>query len=222
MFICGPRPKGVTALRVIIRILAISLLASVPFARTAGAQGASVFFGLGTAQNTSTGQLINTFGDGTLFPTPRMTGLFGKWGGDYMFRPYVGVGMEGSFRFSQGDYAGLKYRPSFYDFNVVLAPLPKSARIVPEFQAGLGWSKLNFYYNQQFCNSFSGCSSNNTLLTSSTHFQYHLSGGLRLYVTKNVFVRPEIDAHHVSNFFQFGRDWVTQYGASIGYSFGRE
>ena len=208
-------------MRIMMRFIPLSLLALLPFAHTAGAQGGSVYFGVGTATDTSNGQQIDTFGTGNFLPAPKMTGAFGKFGGDYMFRPYLGLGMEGSFRFAQGDYAELKYRPSFYDFNVVFQPLPKSTRIVPEFQAGLGWAKLNFYSNQQFCNSFSGCSSSNTLLASSTHFQFHVSGGIRFYVTKSVFIRPEIDAHHVSNFFQFGRDWVPEYGASIGYTFGR-
>jgi len=44
--------------------------------------------------------------------------------------------------------------------------------------------------------------------------------GVRLYVTDHLFVRPQVDAHYVDNFFQFGSNWVPEYGASVGWSFG--
>jgi hypothetical protein len=59
---------------------------------------------------------METFISRRYFP-PKMGGLFGTVGGDLMFMPHFGVGAESSFRMSQGAYAGLKYRPTFYDFN---------------------------------------------------------------------------------------------------------
>jgi hypothetical protein len=183
--------------------------------------GVDVFAGVGTTVLDSSGQSIDTFGDGALFNTPRMGGAFGKFGGDFMVTPHFGLGAETDFRFSQGDYAGLNYRPLFYDFNGIWLPTAhRCKRVVPELQAGLGGVNLKFYESQSFCNAFTGCSSSNNYIDSSNHFQVHLEAGVRFYVTQHLFVRPQVDAHYVNNFFQFGSNWVPQYGASVGWTFG--
>jgi len=185
------------------------------------AQTASVYFGAGAATDSSSNQSIDTFGTGNPYTTPKMTGSFGTVGADAMFRSYLGFGGEATFRFRQGPYAGLNYRPTFYDFNLIFHPLPKVLRVVPEFQAGLGGAKLSFYYPQSFCNAFSGCQSSNSYLLSSSHFQVHASAGLRIYITSHTFIRPQADLHYVTNFFQFGSGRVPQYSVAIGYTFGR-
>ncbi len=196
------------------------LLTSIP----AHAQLApDVFFGVGTASTSSSGQTLNTYGDGTLYGTPRLGGTFGKIGADIMITPHFGIGGETDLRFSQGDYAGLKYRPTFYDFNAIWAPTGRRLkRVVPELQAGIGGVNLSFYQPASYCDSFVGCSSSNQYVESSNHFQLHLEAGVRMYVTSHLFVRPQVDAHYVNNFFQFGSNWVPEYGASIGWSFHRE
>ena len=186
----------------------------------AHAQGVSVYFGAGTATDSSSNKSVNTFGDGTLFPTPKMTGTFGLFGGDFMISHGLGVGAEYAFRFDQGPYAGLNYRPAFYDFNAIWRPIPIIRKITPEVQAGVGGANLKFYYNQRFCDLFSGCSTSNTLIESSNHVQVHLGGAVRLYVKGGIFVRPAVDVHWVNNFFQFGSAWVPQYTVSIGYTAG--
>jgi hypothetical protein len=137
-----------------------------------------------------------------------------------MLTPHFGIGGESDFGFSQRDYAGLNYRPVFYDFNAIYTPVRTLKRIVPQFQAGLGAVSLKFYYPQQYCDAFAGCSTNSTYLESSNHFQLHLAGGVRFYATHHLFIQPQIDAHYVNNFFQFGSNWVPQYSASVGWSFG--
>ena len=185
--------------------------------KTAKAQGGDVYFNIGTATDKSNNQLIDTFQDGNLFPTPAMNGVFGGFGGTFMFRPTIGIGAEYFARFSQGGYAGLNYRPKFYDFNAVWKPLPNKI-VVPEFQAGIGAASLSFYYPSQ-CNSFA-CSSN-SFVASSRHFQTHLGAGLAIYVKGGIFVRPQVDVHYVRNFFQFGSNWAPAYSVAIGYTFGR-
>ncbi len=183
--------------------------------------GPDVFFGVGTMMDTSNGQSIDTFGTGNPFNTPRLGGTFGKAGADFMIKPYLGIGAETDFRFSQGSYAGLTYRPTFYDFNAIVLPMArKSKRIVPELQAGLGGVNTRFYVPNSFCDSFAGCSSNNQFLESANHLQVHLAAGVRFYVTPHVFFRPQVDARYVNNFTQFGSNWVPEYGASLGWSFG--
>jgi hypothetical protein len=180
-----------------------------------------VFFGAGTASAPSSNNPIDTFGDGNLYTTPRLGGTFGKAGATVMLTPHFGVNGETDFRFSQGAYAGLTYRPTFYDFNGVWMPFgDKFRRVVPEVQAGLGGANLKFFYPNSYCDAFAGCSSSNQYIESSNHFQAHFALGLRVYVTHHIFIRPQVDAHWVNNFYQFGSDWVPEYGAAIGWSFG--
>jgi hypothetical protein len=187
----------------------------------AQAQRFDVYAGVGTATDSSSHQSIDTFSTGNLFSTPGMTGAVGKVGADFMFTPLFGVGGQTDFRFSQAGYAGLNYRPTFYDFNGIFLPLGhKLKRVVPEFQAGLGAVNLKFYENQTACDAFAGCSSSNLFVEGSNHFQVHMAAGVRFYITPHLFFRPQVDARYVNNFFQFGSNWVPEYNASIGWSFG--
>lgn len=182
--------------------------------------GLDVYFGVGTATASSSGTATDTFGDGNIFVTPKMGGAFGKVGADLMITPHFGIGGEADFRFKQGAYAGLNYRPSFYDINGIWHPIARAKRVIPEFQAGIGAVNLKFYYPQSYCDIFAGCSSTNSYLESSNHFQTHLSAAVRFYVTQHVFFRPQYDARWINNFYQFGSSWVPEYSASVGYSFG--
>jgi hypothetical protein len=182
--------------------------------------GLDVYFGVGTATASSSGTPSDTFGDGNIFVTPKLGGAFGKAGADLMFTPHFGIGGEADFRFTQGAYAGLTYRPSFYDINGIWHPIARAKRVIPEFQAGIGAANLRFFYPQAFCDAFAGCKTSNVFLESSNHFQTHLSAAVRFYVTPHVFFRPQFDARWVNNFFQFGDSWVPEYSASLGYSFG--
>jgi outer membrane protein W len=182
--------------------------------------GLDAYFGVGTANVDSSGQNIDTFNDGTLFGTPKLTGAFGKAGADLMFTPHFGVGGDVDFRFNQGAYAGLKYRPIFYDFYGIYQPITRSRRVVPEFFGGLGAANLRFFVPQSSCNAFTGCSTSNTFVDSSNHFQVRMGAGLALYATSHIFFRPQVDAHWINNNFQFGSNWVPEYSVSIGYRFG--
>jgi hypothetical protein len=182
--------------------------------------GLDVFAGVGTASDGSSHQQLNPFGTGS-FTTPKMGGTFGKFGADVMFKPWIGVGGETDFRYAQGAYAGLSYRPFFYDFNAIIMPTGRKFKyVVPELQAGIGGTKLSFYENATYCNILAGCSNSSAVVASSSHFQTHLAGGIRFYATQHFFVQPQVDAHYVNNFFQFGSNWVPEYSASVGWSFG--
>lgn len=183
--------------------------------------GPDVFFGVGTATDSSSNQSIDTFQTGSPYTTPTLGGVFGRVGADFMLSPHFGVGAETDWRLSQGGYAGLNYRPLFYDFNAIWAPTGSvERRVVPELDAGIGGARISFYYPTTYCDQFAGCTTSNTFLESSNHFQFHLGAGIRIYVTHHVFIRPQVDAHYVNNFFQFGSNWVPEYGASLGWSFG--
>ncbi len=185
------------------------------------AQGANVYFGLGTATDTSSNQLIDTFGTGDVFGTPKLGGTFAHVGGTAMLTKHYGVGADVSWRAGKADYAGLLYRPLFYNLDGVWQPFT-TKRFEPEIHAGLGGMRLAYSYSQTQCDPFGGCQTSNQSVTNSSHFQVHFSGAARLYVTDHVFVRPNVDLHHVSNLFQFGNNWVPEYSLGVGYSFGRE
>ncbi len=207
------------------KLLSSSLLAAVAICLSTsvaqGQSGVDAFFGLGTATDSSSGQLIDTFSTGVPFTSPRLGGTFGKAGADILLTPHFGVGAETDFRFSQGSFAGLTYRPTFYDFNAIWLPTAyRFKRIVPELQAGVGGVNMKFYYPQSYCDAFAGCSTSNSFVESSNHLQVHLEAGIRFFVTPHLFIRPQVDAHYVNNFFQFGDNWVPEYGASVGWSFG--
>lgn len=180
----------------------------------------SVHFGLGTATDSSSNRLIDTFGTGLPYTTPKMGGLFGDVGASLMLTKHYGIGGDFNWRMSQGAYAGLNYRPLFYDVDAIYQPV-RTKHVDPELRIGLGGASLRYSINQSSCNPFTGCSSINQAVDSSDHFQVHAAAAARLYVTKNAFVRPAFDLRYVNNFFQFGHNWVPEYSLGVGWSFGR-
>ncbi len=180
----------------------------------------SGYFGLGTATASSSNQQIDTFGDGNLYTTPKLTGLFSNGGAEAMFTPHFGASAEINWRNSQGDYAGLKYRPLFYDFNGIWQPLGHKGRVVPEIQGGVGGVNVSYYLNSSSCDAFVGCSTSSQFVESANHVQLHMSAAVRFYATKHIFLRPAVDAHWVNNFTQFGTNWVPEYSLGAGYTFG--
>jgi hypothetical protein len=197
----------------------------------ARAQGVSAYIGFGAATDSSNNQQLEQVGSSDVNGNPitnpdvgpKLTGTFGTFGADFMWKKHLGFGGEYSWRLSQGQFApqeGVTYRPSFYDFNVIWHPLSVD-RVVPEIQGGLGGENNKFYFTQSGCLSGSiACSTLSQYIASSNHFQLHLSGGVRLYVRGGLYLRPQVDVHWVNNFNEFGSDWVPEYTVAIGYTFG--
>jgi hypothetical protein len=222
-----------------ILLLSTLLLGTVNFAQ---AQGFSVYFGLGSATDSAgttingidsfTGALVtcppgNLFDDltGNCEPGPRIGGVFGVFGADFMFSPHLGVNGEYAFRFAQADYlplGGLTFRPGFYDFNAVYQPISGSgSRIVPVVEGGIGGARIALYQTQTI--SVTGISSTFSYPAglNANHFQLHGALGVKLYVKGNIFVKPQFDIHYVTHLTdQFGRNWVPQYTVAVGYTFG--
>jgi hypothetical protein len=180
------------------------------------AQEVNAYLGFGSAHDSSSDLQINTFGDGTLYKTPTLGGLFMTFGATVFINKHVGVGAELSWKASQGDYAGLKYRPLFYSFDSIFRPARGSTkRFEPEFRAGLGGERVSYSFDdQQSCDQVPGC-------PASTHFQVHLASAARWYLTDHLFLRPALDVHYVNNYFEFGSNWVPRYSVGIGYDLGR-
>lgn len=193
-------------------------LAAAPRAQ---AQSVSAFFGVGTATDKSNGQQAPDFTTGMTDTAPKLTGAFGKIGGDFMFDSHLGFGVESDFRFSQGDYWGYGYRPLFFDLNAIYHPIPDDltkGHIVPEFQGGIGAVRVNSY--ESVSSALTGTQS--ALIATSSHFQVHGAFGLKLYLKGGIFLKPQVDLRYVPNFVQFGSDFTPEYSASLGYTFGRK
>jgi hypothetical protein len=202
-------------LRFTITVTSVFLL----FTALASAQTrVDAYFGMGTLHVGSTNQSVDLLGTGTPAQTGPMGGVFGTFGGAVMLKPHFGVGGEMSLRFAQGDYAGLGYRPIFYDFNGIWTPSVHSKHIMPEFQGGFGGVNLRFYGGGQSCDPFSGTCSD--FAGSSNHLQLHASAGLRIYLKEHLFVRPQYDYHWVRNLTEFASNNVSGFSIAVGYSSG--
>ena len=185
------------------------------------AQSANVYGGVGTAIDSSSNQSIDTFSTGSPFTTPKLNGTFANVGASILFTKHYGIGADVSWRASKGAYAGLLYRPLFYNFDGVWEPV-STKHFEPEIHAGIGGMRLGYSFSQTQCDAFGGCSTSSQPVENSNHFQLHAAAAARLYVTDHVFVRPGIDFHYVPNLFQFGSNSVPEYTLGVGYSFGRE
>jgi hypothetical protein len=195
------------------------LLGCIPAAR---AQLLSGYIAGGTVTDSSAGP-IDTLGGGTIYQRPSMGGFFETYGGDFIFFHGLGVGAEETKRPSLGAYAGLQYRASFFDANVVYRPwTQKKRRFSPEFQAGYGRADLNLYLTPQICATLlQGCGATNSEIASVSDGEFHFAAGARVYVYRGAFVRPQIDIRRVPNNFSsyFGSSWIPQYSVAVGYTF---
>lgn len=193
-------------------------LVSIPGAFAQGGP-VNVYFGLGTATDSSSNQQIDTFGTGSPYTTPKMAGLFGDIGGSFMFSKHYGLGADLDWRTTKAAYAGLNYRPYFYNFDAIVEP-GKTKHFVPELRAGLGGVNVSYSYSSTTCDAFAGCNTSNQYVESARHFQVHMEAAARYYLTDHIFLRPSVEAHWVNNFTQFGSNWVPQVSLGVGYSFG--
>jgi opacity protein-like surface antigen len=175
------------------------------------------------------------FGAGTLLaPSPSSNelalGNISEKGGTYLsvagdvvgFKRRLGLMIETSWRASQASYFGYQtYRPILTDFNAIYQPRINK-KVGLDLFGGIGIASTRFYVPYATsCSYFSGCIN----YTTSDHFMQHVGGGIRYYVWKHVFVRPEIHYYHIDNNDNvnsggFSSDNEFRVGGSIGYTIG--
>jgi hypothetical protein len=185
----------------------------------AHAQSASAYFGVGAATDSSNGQVVDGVNEG-----PSLNGVFLTIGGDVMPKQALGFGAEYSWRAARLNYApdeDVTARPIFYDFNAIWHPVTKWSKVIPEFQGGLGGADVKFYETESGCVQPGACTTLNQYLASSDHFQVHFAGGVRIYVTPSIFIKPQVDVHYVHNYEQFGSNWVPEFTVSVGFTGGQ-
>ena len=188
-------------------------------AALAHAQRLDAYFGMGTARDGSTNQVVDLLGTGDPMPTTALGGVFGTVGAGLMIKPSFGVGGEVSFRFAQGDYANTGYRPIFFDFNGIWTPTLGTERVMPEFQGGLGGVNMRFYGGTQYYDYYTGRYTN--FAGSINHFQLHAGAGLRIYIKERIFLRPTVDYHWVKGFNEFNSNSAIRISLAIGFSSGQ-
>ena len=142
-------------------------------------------------------------------------GAFPSFGLDFLFFHNLGIGFNAAFRAKQNIYQGFQpFRPFFYDVDAVYAP-PLGKRAQAELSVGIGAESIRFYTPFLTCGTFTGC----TNFVSSNHFLGQFGGGLRLYVTRAIFIRTEAHLYVVRNNVEFSGARAMRFGVSIGYSF---
>jgi hypothetical protein len=148
-------------------------------------------------------------------PPAEKGGIFAGASLQYLTEKRLGINVEGAFRAKQGLYNGYQfYRPALYDVNAVYAR-PMAPKIRADLMAGVGGETLLFY-QQTNCIYSGGCRT----YVNDTHFLVHAGVGVRYYVWKTFFVRPEAHYYFIPNNFEFHSDHVFRIGVSIGRTFG--
>jgi hypothetical protein len=143
-------------------------------------------------------------------------GAFVGFNGDVLFKGNLGVQAEVNWRASQGLYAGqFPYRPVFWDFNAIYARR-FNRQFGAEVLGGIGGESIRFYQGQYNCDYYGNC----TNYVSSNHFMADVGGGIRAYVWRNAFVRPEARLYLIHNNVEFSSGHPFRFGVSIGYTFG--
>ena len=194
--------------------LIASLFALFLAAAAVQAQQIDAAFGVSTLTAPSSSSALNsnnysaqTIGGGT----------FPGFSFDVLLHKRFGLQTELYWRASQNVYQGYQpFRPLYWDVNGDYVP-HLAHRIDAEILAGIGVQSVRFYNNYYTCNYFSGC----TTYSSDNKFVGHFGGGIRFYLTKNIFVRPEAHLYLINNNSNFSSFHAQRYGASIGYSFGK-
>ena len=184
------------------------------FASLCSAQQVDILAGGGELYSLSSPSALVSFQ-----PLTETGGLYVSLAGDVVAFPHrLGLNVETSWRYKQGDYYGYEnYRPFFTDANALFQP-KINKKMGLDFMAGIGVASNRFYIIDS-CGS-PGCSN----FTSSNHFMEHFGAGFRYYVwhrLPHVFVRPEGHYYHVHNNQGFNSGNVFRVGASIGYTFGK-
>lgn len=220
--------------------LLVLLLVAIPFA---SAQSSfDINMGFGAVQDSAgPGVDVNTFLAcssqtlaGSCGATPALSGFILGFGGNLLLWKHLGFGADVTIQPAKQNYLSipasliqgttaseLQSRVTFYDFDAIYQPF-STKKAAFQLHGGIGGANLRFYENYTGSNALTGNYNQSQYAGSSNHFQVNGGAGVQIYLTDNLFIRPQFDVHWVNNFFQFGRNIVTEETVWIGYSFGRQ
>ena len=198
-----------------------TLLCMFLFATMAFAQQGDVALGFGTMMSPSAAQCNGSSG------CPEKGGVYPSVSADVVFHNRLGFAYEVTWRGGQGAYGGsggFPYRPIINDFNLVFQPR-LGKKIGLDLMGGVGFQDTRLYSGNYTC-TFVSC----TNYTTSNHFVTTVGGGVRYYIWRHVFVRPEVKYYNVLNNVQnvslgnfgFSSSSLVRVGGSLGYTIGPE
>ena len=198
---------------VLILSLACAALAALP--NLAQAQKIDIAFGLSTIDAPGASAAGS---NGNHFPQSLTGGAYPGFSGDVLFWHNLGFGAEVFWRGAQsGNFqeSGLNFRPVFYNFNAVY-----SAKLAPHIAAELDGGIGALDTHILGCNPITqNLCTGSVLYGTSTHFDADFGGGLKLYVAKGFFIRPEARFYIINNNADYSSNHASRIGASIGYTF---
>jgi hypothetical protein len=198
-------------------LLTFACAALTAFSNFAQAQKIDIAFGVSTTLAPGA-----SFVDGIESAPSLSGGVFPGFSGDVLFWHNLGFGAEVFWRAGSascpdsicGFASGISYRPVFYNFNAVYSPKLASHAYL-ELVGGLG--ALDTHYSA--CNLSGASCGGSQLLASSNHFDVDLGGGIKLYLSRGFFVRPEARFYWINNNTDYSANHGARVGASIGYTF---
>ncbi len=190
-------------------LLLLSCAASAAFTNIAHAQQINAAIGAGSifapAGSTATGEHQQQSMGGALYATGSVDYLF--------FRKVIGLQADAAVRVDTGTYAqnflNIPFRPMFFDLNAIWTT-KFTRRVGAEVVGGGGVLRTRF--QTQECTS-SKC------FASSTHPMADVGAGIKVYVWKKFFIRPEGRFYMINNNLEFSSFRAIRYGASLGYTF---
>jgi hypothetical protein len=195
-------------------LISFLLLFCIPFA-AAGSGTVSLGFGTNHVKANGFGTDVASGSGCYLDPSnpdclanPGLNGLALGFGADMLPWKHAGFGLDVSFLPAKGNYGPFQFRQTFYDFNGIYAPV-NGKRFVVKLKGGIGGAKTGVSYDETSCYGIGVCQTYSSSLPSANHFQLHAGAGVEIYATKSVFLRPEFNFRHVTNFTeQFGKNNV--------------
>lgn len=174
-----------------------------------------VELGGGTVHSKST---TVDFGSIGTFRSGSLGGFFLGFGGNLMLFKHLGFGIEAKLQPHKPDYATIfKARTTLWDFNAIYQPVV-TKKVDVQLQGGLGGANIRLYDNSSACTQF--CSGSSQFLVSSNHFQLHAGVGIQVFLTEHIYVKPQLDAHYIPKFNEYGSNFVPSAMVWVGYSFG--
>jgi hypothetical protein len=186
-------------------LILLLLLALAGFSQ---AQEVSAAFGI-----SGVGAPSATNASGSFSPQSIGGGTFPVISASFVTPKRIGIEGEVTWRATQNLYQGFEpFRPIFWDINAIYAP-KLGDRATLELLGGIGAESVRFY-GVQNC-GFAGC----TNFVSANHLMGDLGAGLRLYATRNFFIRPEARFYFVRNNFDFSGAHAIRGGVSMGFTF---
>ena len=159
-------------------------------------------------------------------------------GGNLMLWKHFGLGFNADIEPVQANYANLtsyytgqvgatpgttyelKDRVTFYQVDGIFQPI-SSKKASLQLMGGIGGANVKFYQGFSSTGSVLGNVNQSQYQQSANHFQVHVGAGVQIYVSGNLFVRPEFDIHYAPNLnTQFNSNLAYDGMIWVGYSFG--